>query len=472
MSTTLVLRFPWGRYHANPWGRHVNEGAVDLPPSPWRVLRALYATWRTRRSELAEETVHRLLDRLAAPPVFFVPPHEIAHTRHYYPDATHTRIKSSTDRTLDAFAVLDPDATLAIQWPFDLPDDERETFAALAEAMPYLGRADSLCEAELRSDWSPPDDQVRTWSPVDTADVIPPSAAVTTVLAPERPLDLASLLARPVDVRMGKLLYPAGTRLVGYQASGGPPRRTSAATRGELPIVQAVRFSILQAALPPATDSVTYTDLLRQAALSKLGREREERERTHLGGKTAAGLAMQRQHRHGHYLPIIRDLRLAGLLVWDPAGLPADELDALTSVRRLFSPVDERWRAVVRVATVGTAEQAARDLTKPSRTWESTTPYTPSRHPKARDDWRRFLAADVARELDYRGITVPVAVEVLDRGWREWRRYRPSRGRSTPQGGAARPSAFLRLSFVEDVTGPLALGHLSHFGLGLFAPEG
>jgi len=45
----LVLTFPWGRYHANPWGRHVNEGAVELPPSPWRPL---CATWRTRAPEL------------------------------------------------------------------------------------------------------------------------------------------------------------------------------------------------------------------------------------------------------------------------------------------------------------------------------------------------------------------------------------------------------------------------------------
>ncbi|MDQ3151354.1 MAG: type I-U CRISPR-associated protein Cas5/Cas6, partial [Actinomycetota bacterium] len=57
MPTTLVLTFPRGRYRATPWGRHVNEGAVELPPSPWRLLRALYATWRTRAPELAEGTV-------------------------------------------------------------------------------------------------------------------------------------------------------------------------------------------------------------------------------------------------------------------------------------------------------------------------------------------------------------------------------------------------------------------------------
>ena len=30
---------------------------------------------------------------------------------------------------------------------------------------------------------------------------------------------------------------------------------------------------------------------------------------------------------------------------------------------------------------------------------------------------------------------------------------------------------FLRIELTEPVGGPLSLGHLSHFGLGLFAPE-
>lgn len=40
---TLKLRFPGGRYHATPWGHHVNEGLIEWPPSPWRLLRALIA---------------------------------------------------------------------------------------------------------------------------------------------------------------------------------------------------------------------------------------------------------------------------------------------------------------------------------------------------------------------------------------------------------------------------------------------
>jgi len=32
MPVTIKLNFPAGRYHATPWGRHVNEGVAEWPP--------------------------------------------------------------------------------------------------------------------------------------------------------------------------------------------------------------------------------------------------------------------------------------------------------------------------------------------------------------------------------------------------------------------------------------------------------
>ena len=62
--TVLELRFPAGRYHATPWGRHVNEGAVEWPPSPWRIVRALIATWYLKAREISEGTIRALADAL------------------------------------------------------------------------------------------------------------------------------------------------------------------------------------------------------------------------------------------------------------------------------------------------------------------------------------------------------------------------------------------------------------------------
>lgn len=474
MPTTLVLRFPWGRYHANPWGRHVNEGAVELPPSPWRLLRALYAVWQTRAPELAPQAVHALLARLAEPPVFLVPRHVLAHTRHYYPDSVHTRAVSSTDRTLDAFAVFRHDAELAAQWPFDLPPEQRAVFERLASSLPYFGRADSLCFGRLDDGWRPAAHD--RWCPVDVLERVDPHAPGATVLGPSLPLDLEALVARPVDVRRGGLLFPAGTRFVGYQRTGAAPVARRHRPRVPAPAAHAVRFAVLQAALPPETDSLVYTDLMRQAALAKLGRPPQERAHTQLGGKVSdaeGGGHMTDQHHHAHYLPLIEDRRLAGLVVWTPGGLPSEELKAVTAVGRLRSAVNDSWRLTVRVCGIGDAPDVVPSLSGPALMWESATPFTPSRHAKPGTSWCEFVTAEVTRELAYRGLPAPCSIELLEGEWSAWRRYRPSaRMRRDPrQGAAARPSAFLRLVFDAPVAGPLALGHLSHFGLGVFAPR-
>jgi len=470
MPTTMVLRFPWGRYHATPWGRHVNEGTVDLPPSPWRLLRALYAVWRTRVPQLDEDTVHGLLAELAVPPTFHIPRHGVLHTRHYYPDTTHRSGAASTDRTLDAFAVFERGAELGVRWQVELAGEQREALERLAGAIPYFGRADSVCEGFLPAEWEP--DSHDTWVPLDVADSVAEDALVTSVLAPELPLRLDGLLARPVDVRKGGLLFPAGTHLLAYQRLVVAPRVHPPPRRRAEP-VKAVRFSVLQAGLPPQTDSLIYTDLLRQGALSKLNRLPGERVLTQLGGRTADGEAME-GHGHAHYLPLVTDRRLTGLVVWVPNELPDDELKALTSVDRLYTPANPDWRLTIRVARIAAPAQVAPELVaqRLATVWCSATPFTPSFYPKRNADWADFLHSEVTRELKNRGLPPPSAVTLLDGEWQPWRRYRPSaRLRHDPrQGQASRGSAFLRIELTEPVPGPLALGHLSHFGLGLFVP--
>ncbi|MFN2494336.1 MAG: type I-U CRISPR-associated protein Csb2 [Pseudonocardiaceae bacterium] len=469
MPTTLVLRFPWGRYHATPWGRHVNEGAVELPPSPWRLLRALYAVWRTRVPQLDEDTVHGLLATLAVPPTFHIPRHGASHTRHYYPDMAHRTGAASVDRTLDAFAVFERDAELGVHWQVELTATQRGALERLAAAIPYFGRADSLCEGFVPVEWEPgPHD---TWVPLDVADSVDDDVPVTSVLAPDIPLQLEALLARPVDVRKGGLLFPIGTHLLAYQRRHQAPRlRPQPRQRAEP--VTAVRFSVLQAGLPPQTDALIYTDLLRQGALSKLNRLPEERTLTQLGGRTADSEAMA-GHGHAHYLPLITDRQLTGLVAWVPNGLPDDELKALTTVDRLYTPANPDWRLTIRVAGIGTPAQAAPKLTGPATVWCSATPFTPSHYPKRNADWPGFLRTEITRELASRHLPPPHTVTLLDEQWQPWRRYRPSaRLRRDPhQGQAGRPSVFLRLELAEPAPGPLALGHLSHFGLGLFLPE-
>jgi len=40
---SLRIEFLAGRFHANPWDRGTNEGEIDWPPAPWRILLAIAA---------------------------------------------------------------------------------------------------------------------------------------------------------------------------------------------------------------------------------------------------------------------------------------------------------------------------------------------------------------------------------------------------------------------------------------------
>ena len=120
-------------------GAHVSE----VQPSLWRLLRALYSVWRLRNPDLDTELVHGLLARLAVPPTYALPPYRIAHTRHYYPDSKHRTGAPSTNKAVDAFAVLDGDRTIYVIWSCDL-DPEQD------DALPRLAR-EARRTAETRS---------------------------------------------------------------------------------------------------------------------------------------------------------------------------------------------------------------------------------------------------------------------------------------------------------------------------------
>ncbi len=145
MTTAVSFEFVTGRYHATPWGRHVNEGAIEWPPSPWRILRALVATGFNRLSwtDGIPATARRLLVKLAEqPPRYHLPTANASHSRHYMP-----LFDGKTTKVLDTFAIVG--GPMLVEWDVTLELDERAVFASLLSAMPYLGRAESWVVAQM-----------------------------------------------------------------------------------------------------------------------------------------------------------------------------------------------------------------------------------------------------------------------------------------------------------------------------------
>jgi CRISPR-associated protein Csb2 len=470
MTTTVAVRFLFGRYHATPWDRAVNEAAPEWPPSPWRLLRALYAAWRWRRPDLIDDQVVSVLAQLADAPEISLPRHTEAHTRHYMPDTGHHRgLPGATDKTFDPFVVIDPDAEIMMRWPAEVGAEGRLVLSSLLDKLSYLGRAESVCSARLvdAGEPSPP----RTWIQPAT---VPGAGQQVRVLVPRIPLDPVALVVSTAQVRRAGRLVPTGARWIPYDVPAPdrppplPPRR-----RAPPQAATAVRMRIARASsgvLPGEREAVLYGHVLRKAAERSYGQPSAT-----LSGRTDGGWRSD-DHAHAHYLffDTDRDRLLDTALVWAPEGFTDEELAALVQIRggRLYAGIPGFREVRIAAEAYGRVEEVAPcvergrglvSVTGQARRWDSATPFAPYRHQKKRETIFEFVRAEVARELRTRGLP-PASVRLGPR--RDWLSF----CRKRPGDKIERRALGLSLEFDEPVSGPLVLGQLSHVGLGLFLP--
>jgi CRISPR-associated protein Csb2 len=479
MPATLAFRFPLGRYHATPWDRSVNEGATEWPPSPWRLLRALVATWHTRWPEFPAERFDRMLEELGSPPSYRTPPARPGHTRHYLPDPDHRKGETGrTDLTLDPFLWMDRSrrnsggrdghaepGELLVRWEAELDPQARSDLATLAGLVPYLGRADSVCSARLLDDDPVPDET--WWRP--GAD----GPRTARLLAAASPVRRAALEVSTVEVRRQRRATPPGTMWVGYGAAESAPRRRETPRAAG---VEAVRFAVVSDAPVKRTHAVLLADAVHLEARRRFPGAAGTRIMGYGGAPT--------RHQHAHWIPLWcegdQGMSVQSLLVYVPDSLSADEVAKLIGIgevsgRRGANDYEFHDLPPVRLLFqgAGAAQQVAPELCGPARQWRSLSPYLPVRHwHRNRETLAEYLAADVHAELGYRGLP-PAQVRQLDpaaglpdRWALSFRRYRMKEHL-----GLARHGLGVGLEFEADVRGPLVLGQLSHFGYGVFVPE-
>jgi CRISPR-associated protein Csb2 len=475
VGTTLAFRFPLGRYHANPWDRAVNEGASEWPPSPWRILRALVATWHTRWPDLPATEIDAVLGTLAGEPSYNTPATGTGHTRHYLPDLSHRKAETgNTDLTLDPFLTVSRDADLLVHWDADLTASQRQVLGKLAELIPYLGRSESVCHARLL-DAEPAINE--TWWRPETTD----GANRTRLLVPVSPLDRSVLEATTEGIRKQRRTLPPGTRWVTYTAGAPAAGKKNAVSSSRGPErVTALRFAVIGRAPVQLTHGVLVSDEAHRNAGRRLLRAGipDERRQVIMGTRGAAG-----DHRHAHWIPVGGDgspPSVQTLIVWTPDGLSTEETGALLDLGTISGQRGGAGGYEVRglpearllFQAAGPVEQVAPELwaDPPARRWRSVTPYLPVRYRhRNRDTVEQFLTADVMAELRYRDLPGAVTVSPAEPSAgrvNQFRRYRM--GEKLRQ---SRTGVGLRLEFAAPVHGPLLLGQLSHFGFGVFAED-
>jgi CRISPR-associated protein Csb2 len=461
----LEIRFDLGRYHANPWGSHVNEAATEWPPSPWRLIRALYSTARTNVS-LAQQrpAIDRALQALidAPPPVFELPAVSSAHTRHYMPKSSYSALRSGdTAKILDGFVAVDPGATLTAWWDTALDAEAADALAAAARALSYLGRSESVCSARLVAAAGPARISAAPAGPVEKND----AGELVDVLCPQPGQGLGALTVSVTELRRSRRLVPPGTQHVSYSVArvempaAGPPI-TDVDVRPTLAV-----FRVQGPRRPPITEAVAVGQALRSALQSRHGSANGHGASPTFSGRRGDEPRSD-QHRHAHYLtlPDEESPRLGRLAVWAPEGFGAREVAALATISFLSMRGIPDRLPIALVALATESELRLPELLGPARWWHSVTPFGLVRHPKTRGGRLLDSPADqVRRELAQRRLPEPDEV-TLERG--PWHRFRSSKA---GQSRLERSAVFgISLRFSEPVPGPLALGAFSHFGLGLF----
>lgn len=489
----LAFTFPAGRYHATPWDRHVNEGAVAWPPEPWRILRALIATWHHKlklRAEYSEATLEALIEALARDlPEYTLPAASHSHTRHYMPQFA----VGKTSLILDAFTAVNRADPLGVVWPnVELSDDQRSLLDDLLAVMGYLGRAESWVEAKRiatapNANCQPSDSAIDT----DTGEI---KGELVTLYAPLPPVEYQALRGRfLVDKKAQKKLgdtlpetlldalsvdtsdlrklgwsQPPAARKVSYLRPLDALRPKRVIQRTQVPATSAVNFILSGKPLPRVEDTLRIGELMRIATMGQCKRIFGEDNIPPIF--SGHDLPKDNRHRHAFYLPWDSDDdgKLDRVLVYVPGGMSDAEQRALAKVQRLWERGATEWRLVLEGS--GNANVAA-ELTESCTIWESATPYLHPWHIK-----KRLTVEDqIRRECRERNIPEPVAIEVfheVDIGKGRtlrpihFHRFRRRRGLTQPD----RVGSFQRLKFPEPVAGPLALGFGCHYGLGLFRP--
>ena len=519
----LELTFPAGRYHATPWGRHVNEGAIEWPLSPWRIIRALIATWhlKARPPEIADETMRSLVTALSVPPAFRLPKRvAVSHTRHFMP----LNNGRETTKVFDTFIQLPEDGAILVAWDAALPPAELDALRILANRIGYFGRAESLVEMRVLDGITAIEANA---TPLAEGTSLPQKTELVRLLAPMLPpaydewrsdflaknptltkskrksakkadedadspvpKDLfAALHADTGDLQAAGWNLPPGAAFVNYtrpENAFAPAPRPRTSRKG--PLLTVARYAITSTVAPSISQAISIGDRVHDA-LCKWS-DQGKGHASVFTGLDANGKPLAAQHQHAHIFCEANGPRdaVTHVTVWAEMGFDEEACLALRRLNKVWGHGGHDIRLVLQgIGQRGDFADCA--LVRPAKIWRSATPFVSTRHAKTFRDgrpkidsdngWQDGSAAhDLLRLLALHGHGADAKIQQINErdrpyqfGERSLRSLQFQTGRKDGAGCRGHDSgAAFTITFPDKRPGPFALGYGAHFGLGLFVP--
>ncbi|MCB9730853.1 MAG: type I-U CRISPR-associated protein Cas5/Cas6 [Deltaproteobacteria bacterium] len=504
---TLTIRFLAGRYYATGWDHQVNEGTIEWPPAPWRLLRALVAASYRLGDGVEPGRLSALLEPLAESlPVYAVPAWGEGHARHYMPLDNKGLPGDKSALVFNAFVAPGsgadaPDGALAVVWEdVSLDDEAFELLRVLCEQLGYVGRAESW--AEVTPSREPSDatincrpagdevrgERVRLMAPARRAEHLAWYEQETGGRKSKLPRTLLEVLGQDTgELRKAAWSSVPGARWVVYDLARKRAKRRAPASAGPPPTCALYRLS--GPVLPSVTKTLQVGDRFHQSLVSwsSMLNPAERPMEVFVGPKERE--PDSRDSPHAAVMPFdgTGDGRLDHVLVYAPLGFDEPARRALEYGRTLRGVGAYKYRVTL-IGLWREDELSSMDehelppMLRSARRWRSATPFVLTRHPKLRADGSAKDAPDsqLLRALTSRGKiedgAAPPRISELDKlvlpGGRDIPWYRFQRVRlKGPKGTRALDRGYgFEIEFEHAVRGPITGGYGRFFGLGQLLP--
>ncbi len=492
-----------GRYHSTPWGRNVNEGVPEWPPSPYRLVRALIDTWKRKRPDWDEERVSRALESIgSSPPEFHLPEATSAAVLYFQ----NSNTESVTDRQpiYDGFVVTEPMDRILMYWPQSVQEQSSlKDLDELLSLLNYLGRSESWVRARV-TDSAP---GVRTNCAPAVAGVGTEMEAVQVAVPLtkdefEREMAGKAESAEKEIPKRGSKTMPAavsGAGMTWLQALGWSTGDVLKAKMSEPPAFRQITYARkvncfmsepVNRRMPQilSVNAVLYS--VSSRVPERITRAVEVAERTHLklmgihkrligdpdlvspkfSGKDQSGTPL-RGHRHVYLLPFDSndDGWIDRMLVKCTDKFDELELSALNLLTNIYQPDGGPDLRLVPIEWGITGKDF---LTRGSTVFRSETPFVPTRHyRKGRGDFTEWLASELKREAENHGLPALRRIKPLSKLRKQGKDIRWLEFTRSRKGEAGGLGFGFELEFEAPLYGPLSLGKHAHFGLGMFVPD-
>ncbi|MXZ47820.1 MAG: type I-U CRISPR-associated protein Cas5/Cas6 [Candidatus Dadabacteria bacterium] len=472
----LIFEFPANRYHATQWGHHVNEVRVPWPPEPWRILRALIASYKRKGNHALwqESDLNALISALVENlPSYRLPKAVVhTHTRHYMPLQGNKK-----SLVFDAFLQLPKGEKLVAVWPDLKLNSKLFAFAShLAEGIGYLGRAESWANCTATDKWNPEENDlmchpavkttgeakgnpIKVIAPLSASDYSaerarlmaefekrlleeakaseknPPTArmlekkrsqefgpTLPELLVDALALDTANYLKygwnRPPASREVIYLAPEVSSLPTVARQHYASSRQGVKTHDRCTVA---RYLLAGRPLPRVEDTVKIGELIRLATLAKFGWEtvatgrRKPKAPSVISGRDHKGKPLRNSsHSHAFWLPEDTDGDgwIDHITVYAPEGLSTDVRVKLDRLTRLWINGFE-WRLALE--GFGNPEDFS-DSSKilgTGRVWVSITPFLATGHLKSQGYPSEVKRLLKRREILPEHLVDDVQIEVL-----------------------------------------------------------